>query len=201
MKKVFLSSVIFVLLSQTGIAQQIINYRLHVIARDGKVVNKMYRNTEELHRDPAIKELHIGYLENEQFVFTPLESKHKAFFVETIGENAEDRHFQFEAWDTEAARQINIATTPPPAPAVQSGQEFVAVGVNGSNLEKRLLQELIKDGIIKDAGKLSITFTRKIFIVNSVKQSPQILAKYLALAESVKGEQLSENFRMEYVIN
>jgi hypothetical protein len=185
-------------------AQQTLKYQVYVIATDGKVVNKTYQNVQELSRDQAIKDLYIGYLKNKEFIFTPAESKHKAFFVETTGHKGKERHYQFHAWDEQAGSQIAEAVdihesrvTEP----VQSQQKEIAdtqVPVSRSSLEEQLLQELIKDGIIKDAAHVSLTLTRNAFIVNSVKQPPQVSTKYRKLTESIKGEQLSENFRLEH---
>jgi hypothetical protein len=185
-------------------AQQTLKYQVYVITTNGKVVNKTYQNVYELSRDQAIRDLDIGHLKSEEFIFTPAEGRHKAFFVETTGHKGTERHYQFHSWDEQAGSQIaktvNIheSNISKPVQSQQKGTTDTHVPVSRGSLEEQLLQELIKDGIIKDVANVSLTLTTKAFVVNSVKQPAQVLAKYRKLTESIKGEQLSENFSLEH---
>jgi hypothetical protein len=172
------------------------------------VLNKTYQDTQELTRDRAIQDLQIGYLKDKELVFTPEESKHKAFFVEKTEDNGKERHFMFHVWDEQAGKEIESATNmhaiPETQPAGNSHETITDTQTgltNGNSLEKQILQELIKDNIIKDLTTVSYILTKHSFTVNSVKQSPQVFAKYRTLTESIKREPLSENFSLEYVIN
>jgi hypothetical protein len=187
-------------------AQQPLTYQVYVIASNGKVLNKTYQDTQELTLDRAIQDLHIGYLKGKEFVFTPEESKHNAFFVKKSGANDAEKHVLFEAWDGQAARQIEKAMNihfGEPAQPVKVQQEKLsasAVKPEGKKgLEEELLQQLTQDGLIKkDDRKISIVLTRSALVVNSKKQPEQILAKYKTLVESFRGTSIPENFRYEY---
>lgn len=206
MKKLLFTLFVFAIIMHTGIAQQTLSYHVYVITTSGKVLNKTYKNAVELKSDQTLRDLQVGYLQDEEFIFTPLESKHKAFFVEKSGVNGNEKHVLFEAWDSQAASQIekamNIHFGKPTEP-IQIQKEKPTTSVvkteGRKGLEQELLQQLTQDGIIKkDDRKISIVLTRSAFIVNSKKQPLQILTKYKTLVESFRGEQLNEKFRYEY---
>lgn len=187
-------------------AQQVLKYHIYVIATNGKVLNKTYQDTKEISSDKAIQDLHIGYLKGKEFVFTPEESKHKAFFAETIKEDDSKNDVLFQAWDEQAARQIQNAMNKESGQITQHEQhnkeKLTASTVKQTrkkSFEEELLQQLIKDSIIKEGDqKLSIVLTKSALTVNGKKQPEKIFTKYKTFAETLRGESMSEQYRFEY---
>jgi hypothetical protein len=183
------------LASILGVAVQAQNahkYHVHIIATNGKVINKNYESAAELNKDEALRSFQAGRIIDEKSTFHPDQRSHKAFLVEVFDDAGNKIDSLFQAWDSEAAKQVvksgNSVPAPkePPAPP-QVEDRTIEAAAGTTDIGKAFLQKLKKDKILAHGRNASFKITSSYLVINDRKQPEEVFLKYRNFLESIKG--------------
>ncbi|ELR71349.1 hypothetical protein C900_02807 [Fulvivirga imtechensis AK7] len=175
-------------------AQEDDKYKVHIKGKNGRIVNKVYTNMDELKNDPQLKDLEIGHEENGEFRFVPDENKHTFYAVERLGGN--QKFFIYQTWGKNQENEDKMMVEPPVAPepeavvnakADRNGMDSHEDKANISppefekfpeGINNDILTELMRDDLIEDKDQVRLEFIDGLLKINGKQQPDSIAQKY-----------------------